>query len=264
MGSYHVYRLDDDLNPLDELKNVRSISINRDATGEDTLIETASIEFDAVSFDWSGGWYRIDYTGDERVMLGCFRFDITSKTFNHSIATIQADGYSVLKPAEETMLENGSYARAGVNIGEYVASLLDVCPSSIEVFDTQLLKETIVFDSDTSRLEAAWKVLDASDWCIQLTGDGKIQIKPLPSYYALELNTSMFGEIEPEISVDDQIGYTRKYNNAARVFDLVKVSIPRYGLDGIYRVLTQDIDAETSLKIQETIGTLDRKSDDKD
>ena len=258
--AYHLLELDENLKPIGELANVRSISIQRDASGDETLIESASIEFDTDEYGWEGGWYRIDYTDDSRIMLGVFYFELTSQTYNHDVITVKADGYSVLKPAQDNYVITGNFAAAGSSVGDTVRELLSDC-INVDIQGMALLSKTVVYDDDTSKLKAAWAVLDAAKWCMQLSGDGVIEVKPYPTdIYVIDADA--YSEIEPSISFDDDVTYSRKYTEEVYPFDLVRISIPKHGIDGTYRVLSQDIDTGAALKISETIGTLDRGEDD--
>lgn len=254
--AYRLLELDENLKPVGELPNVRSISIQRDASGDETLIESASIEFDTDEYGWDGGWYRIDYTDDSRIMLGVFYFELTSQTYDHGTITVSADGYSVLKPAQDNYVLTGSFVAAGSSVGDAVKELLSDC-LNVDIQGIALLNKTVVFDGDTSKLKAAWAVLDAAGWCMQLTGDGIIEVKPYPTdIYVIDADA--YSEIEPSISFHDDVSYSRKYTEEVYPFDLVRISIPQHGIDGTYRVKSQDIDAGAALKISETIGELDR------
>lgn len=260
---YVVYTLDDNLNPSGELANVRSVSVEYDATDDTSLVASASLSLDTDTLGWSGGWCRVDYIDDARYKLGVFRFTLTKQTYNHDVFTVEADGYSVLKPAQEQTLLTGSYAYAGVNVGEYVAGLLNVCPTPVTYTDMQVLTETVVFDSGISRLEAAWKVLDKAKWCIQLDGDGTIELKPIPSTVSFTIDANSLGNIEPSIDIDDDdISYSRRFISDVRPFDLVEINIPRRGISGTYNIKSQSIDCDIAPKVSETIGTLKRGDDD--
>lgn len=102
--------------------------------------------------------------------------------YNGNIKSNTVKCYSVLKAADDVLLQRGYYVPAGINAGDILTRLLDVVPAPVEVADdAPNLSASIVADEDDSCLDMAMKVVAAINWRIRLTGRGKIIIEPLPS-----------------------------------------------------------------------------------
>lgn len=257
MSRWLVRQLDENLNPVGVLSNVRSIKIDRCATDTVPLLESCSIEFD-IDKGFTAGWYRIERIGDTRSLRGCFRLELDSTSVDYGVITATAKGYSVLKPAAEIYLPNGSYVSAGTDGASYVAQLLSVCPCETSIaVGNATTQSSIVFGDDTSYLEAAWEVLDALNWCLRISGSGAVSIMPRPSTPQKTIAADDSGTI-PGLSVGDKISYTREYAENVRPFDLVAVEMPRYGVDGTYSVLSQSESSDVSDTVSETLGELER------
>lgn len=256
MSRWLVRKLDDALNPVGTLANVRSVKIERNATDTVPLIESATVEFD-VDDAFQPGWYRIERVEDSRSLRGCFRLELDSTKVDYGVTTATAKGYSVLKPAAEEYLPNGSYVLAGTDGAAFAKTMLDACPGRVSVSGIAAVSSSIVFGDETSKLEAAWNVLDALGWCMRIDGSGGVSIEPLPSTPALTI-TAEDAKTIPGLSVGEKISYTREYSEQVRPFDLIEISMPRYGIDGVYRCLSQSETAGGSDTVAESIGTLER------
>ena len=109
--------------------------------------------------------------------------------------------YSVLKPAEDVLLDRGYFAPRGFNGAELAASLLSVSPAPIVVEEyAPTLTDHIIAESGETRLSMALKVLDAINWKLRISGDGRIEIGP-----PAERPVALFGltndVIEPSVSM---------------------------------------------------------------
>lgn len=257
MSKWLVRQLDENLNPVGVLGNVRSIKIDRCATDSVPLLESCSIEFD-IDKGFTAGWYRIERIGSVRSLRGCFRLELDSTSVDYGVITATAKGYSVLKPAAEVYLPNGSYISAGTDGAAYVSRLLCVCPCETSIAaGNATTQSSIVFGDDTSYLEAAWEVLDALGWCLRISGNGAVAIMPRPSTVQKTIAANDSGTI-PGLSVGDKISYTCEYAENVRPFDLVAIEMPRYGVDGTYSVLSQSESSDVSDTVSETLGELER------
>lgn len=126
------------------------------------------------------------------------------KSINGIIETKQLQCYSVLKPAQDILLQRGWYAPAGIDSGFIIKKLLSVTPAPIEIDpDAPKLTDPIIsMDGDTN-LSMALLIADVVQWQIKLGGDGVIHVTPLPktptsvkrfdafSYDVIESNLSM-------------------------------------------------------------------------
>lgn len=186
----------------EELANVVSASITRSATDDVPLLEQASLEVDG---DIPTGWYRISMLvrqgGVERVTLGTFLVEKVSRVDSYGRTTYTANGWSVLKPADRQTFIVGDYAPAGVDGASYVASMLRECiPAPVAVNDSFTLGDDIVFAPGTTKLAAAWKVLKAGGFIMQIGADGTVNIGKKPDSPSMLLDRAGSVMLMPEVS----------------------------------------------------------------
>ena len=84
---------------------------------------------------------------------------------------------------------------------EYAAELLrNAVNAPVSVEGSFILNDYLVHDIGSSVLEAAWNVLKAGNFIIQLDGRGVIHIRPMPTDPSLILDNSSLGIMMSEIS----------------------------------------------------------------
>ena len=187
------------------LDGVISVSVSRDCTDDVPLLETGTMEVDADSFE--DGWYRIYMTADqgakEKVAMATLLFERSSAKFDKGSRTVSAQGRSVLQPAADVKLAWDSYAAAGTDGASHAGALVAACsPAPVEVGGTFTLVDDVVFDLGSSYLEAAWMLLRAGGWCMQIQGDGTVRVRPLPTEPTLELDQAHAGLLIPGVDDD--------------------------------------------------------------
>ena len=246
--SYRLTRLDSALNPVGEVARLVSADVSRDITGASPLIESATFEIDG---GLEPGWHRLEWRDASLHLLGVFRVEADSATWEKGHQTVKAKGYSILKPAEESTLESGACARAGIDGAAYVRQLLSVCPGRVVAHGGAALSRNVVFDSGSTRLKAAWDVLDAMGWRLRIDGDGTVNVEPLPDALALDLSDL---RLQDGIGLGEELDYSREFVGDVFPGDLVRLSVPQAGIDATLRVLTQDIACGNGCEVSETIG----------
>lgn len=176
------------------LAGVDSASVTRTADG--SLLESGGLELTGTV---DPGYYRIVMTADQggelaRVDVATLLFVANGGGYDYNTHTQKADGYSVLYPASVTAVTTGGYAPAGVNGAEYAADLLAAAINApVETEGTFTLNEPIVHALGSSVLEAAWAVLNAGGFVMQITGRGVVRICPKPTDPALILDSTNEG-----------------------------------------------------------------------
>lgn len=110
--------------------------------------------------------------------------------------------YSVLKPAEDILLERGWYAPVGFNGASLVKQLLSVGPAPIvqEDFSPSLASSIIAEDKETC-LTMAQKILQSINWRLKISGNGTITICPKPQERIATFDSIEMDIIEPEVKV---------------------------------------------------------------
>ena len=90
--------------------------------------------------------------------------------------------YSVLKPAEDMLLEPGWYAPSGVEGAQLASELLGCGPAPVErETGSPALREYLVAESGETRLSMARKIIEAIGWRLRIGGSGTIRIEPRPT-----------------------------------------------------------------------------------
>lgn len=87
--------------------------------------------------------------------------------------------YSVLKPADDILLERGYYTPAGANGARIISDLLQACPAPIEINGTSpSMQDALIAEDGETALSMAEKILAAINWRIRIHGDGTIELAP--------------------------------------------------------------------------------------
>ena len=87
--------------------------------------------------------------------------------------------YSVLKPADDILLERGYYTPAGINGAQVISELLGVCPAPIEINEeSPAMQDALIAEDGETALSMAEKILAAINWRIRIHGDGTIELAP--------------------------------------------------------------------------------------
>lgn len=182
-ASWRVFRVNRDTWADGErIDNADSFKVTRTADGN--LLESGNISFTG---ELEPDYYRIVMTAEqggevERVDLATLLFDTTGGDVDYGRITVEADGHSVLYPASTTTIIAGEYAPAGVNGANYAAELLrSAINAPVEVEGSFTLNDHVVHEIGSNVLEAAWDVLEAGGFVIQIDGRGVVHILPRPT-----------------------------------------------------------------------------------
>lgn len=181
--------------PSRTVGNIAELSIDRDGTDSIPLLETMSLVVDLdIGEEFESGWYQAiqiaeqGRSGIETEELCTFWAEHVSGTVTADRNEAKVDGRSVLYPASVNKLDMGTYVPKGVDGPSYCADLLRKSgPAPVETLGNFVVEDHHVFKEGTSVLEAVWTVLFAGGFCIQIRGDGTVQIMPFPSTPMLHL-----------------------------------------------------------------------------
>ncbi len=175
----------------EKLADVDEASISRTADG--SLLESGSLQ---LSGDFEPDYYRIVMTavqGDEveRVDVGTLLFTETGGDVEYGRTVHDVDGFSVLYPASTTAIVSGEYAPAGVDGAQYVAEMLrQTINAPVEVEGSFILNDYVVHEIGSMVLEAAWDILNAGNFVMQIDGRGVVHIVPKPTEPSLIIDNS--------------------------------------------------------------------------
>lgn len=216
------------------LSGVRSVSVEKSCDGDAPTIESGSMTIDGDS-TFDAGWYRVSMIatqgGGERVPVATLLFERASSRTEKSTVELECTGRSTLQPAADVKMPTGSYAPAGVDGAALAARLVSACtPAPVTVDGSFKLVDDYVFDPGCSNLEAAWRILNAAGWCMQIAGDGSVVVHAKPTEPALELSRANAGLLIP--GVDDD-------------FNIVNVPNRYYAVSGEQTAVATNEDADS-------------------
>lgn len=192
---------------LSENRNKRRIEITGGSITRnlDSLRESAS--FDCTNYDVTGEqiiriWLDARQNGDSS-HIPLFTGLATSprKDFNGRKVSNTVECYSVLKIADDILLDRGWYAPAEIDIPSLVKDLLSVIGVSIEISkvsdNKRYLTQNIVAESGETRLSMANTLLSIINWRLIIDGYGNIKLEPTPM--DVDENTPIFSSTTNDV-----------------------------------------------------------------
>lgn len=192
-------------------------SISRENEG---LQHSASIE--CVDYSGAEKWVRVyldthqnGASGHEALFTGL----ATSPeyTINHRRKNNTLECYSVLKPAEDIILQRGYYIPAGTNGATAVKKLLSVTPAPVTIEgEAPLLSSSIIAEDGETNLSMCEKILTAINWRLRIDGRGEITI----TAQAEEANIS-FDPLENDV-VETEIEVSYDWFEVPNVFQAIE------------------------------------------
>lgn len=111
--------------------------------------------------------------------------------------------YSVLKAADDVLLDRGYYVPAEANGAQVVRDLLSCIPAPvIAEASAPGLQTSIIAEDGETRLSMADKVLSAIGWRMKIAGDGTVLLQPEPVDVSAQFDPIDQDVLEPSIKVD--------------------------------------------------------------
>lgn len=121
---------------------------------------------------------------------------------NGNIKGYSLECYSVLKPAEDILLERGFYIMAGTNSGDILKLLLKASPAPVEIEDNiPRLSNTIIAEQGESNLSMALKILKAIGWRIRIDGSGVVHICQKAGQAVVSFSAFENDSVEPQLTL---------------------------------------------------------------
>lgn len=126
-----------------------------------------------------------------------------AKNINGRLIKNSLECYSLLKIAQDILLQRGWYAPIGIDAGTLIKDLLSVVPGEIEIVgNTPPLKSSIIAEDGENRLSMAEKVLGAiGNWRMRIDGNGHITIEPYATNPVAVFDAINNDSIEPSLSI---------------------------------------------------------------
>ena len=124
------------------------------------------------------------------------------KNINGRLVSNTVECYSVLKIAQDMLLQRGWYAPKGINGGDLIRDLLSVIPVTIYVEENSPgLKSAIIAEDGENRLSMTDKILELMEWRMTLDGYGNIHIQPYNKEPVATFSSLENDVLEPSLSV---------------------------------------------------------------
>ena len=234
-----------------------SADITTDAVETGTLSCSMPYTVEAPS-----GWMRIEgliTQGDEAesITVGTLYFEPESASWQGGRRTDSLRGTSGIFPSSEAdPVKDGAWAAKGENGAAHVASLIGEHTSApIVIGEGCKVPETVVFDLDSTPLNAAKAILDATGWIMRPDGEGRIHVMQAPTEPVAGFGGRERGMFLSQSSMDSnkRITYTRAWGPGLRVWDLFQANLPEIGLRGTYRIVSQRVTCSSRITVEETV-----------
>lgn len=177
-------------------------------TREDSaLMESADItctEYDPKKERWVRIYLVAKQNDDsERVPLFTGLATSPDVDIDGTLVSYPMQLYSVLKPAEDVLLQRGWYAPAEVPGAELVRQLLSVSPCPIIAKQgSATLSQSIIAEDGESNLTMAGKILEAINWRLRISGDGTVTICPKAEAISQTFSAQKNDSVEPKLKVE--------------------------------------------------------------
>lgn len=180
---------------------LQSGTIKRDTS---SLLQSADLTVPQFSDDreyWVRVWLNVQQQGSfDHVALftGLSTSPEDETTYTKNKNSLEC--YSVLKPADDVLLDRGWYAPQGIKGSQLVKQLLGVSPAPIVEEDhSPYLMESIIAEDGETRLTMSEKILKAINWRLRIDGRGVITICPKANSPIIRVNALDYDVIEPNI-----------------------------------------------------------------
>lgn len=120
-----------------------------------------------------------------------------------NIKEIPLECYSVLKPADDVMLQRGWYIAAGMNGAQMAASMLqEVIPAPVTVEGSSpALQQAIIAEDGETVLSMVDKILDAIGWQLRIDGMGTVTLREISDEPVATFGTD-YDIVETEIQIE--------------------------------------------------------------
>lgn len=126
-----------------------------------------------------------------------------SRNIEGLLETSTLQCYSVLKPAQDILLDRGYYVIKGQNGAAVLKELLSVTPAPVVITaEAPTLRSTIIAENGETRLTMADRILGAMGWRMTVKGDGTIQIGPEKLTAVATFDPLNNDCVEPKIKVE--------------------------------------------------------------
>lgn len=215
-ASYYAYIVDAKTWRETTVLQLTDGSISRSASG---LRDSADIS--CVNYNEREQYIRLyldvqQSGGSDHVAIFTGLTSAPTKDIDGVIVTNKIECYSVLKPAEDVLLQRGYYVPAEADVGRVITDLFSVTPAPVEVLGVApSLQTAIIAEDGENHLTMVDKILTAINWRMRILGNGTIQILPQSNETVKTFDAQNADVIEPSLKI------TRDWYECPNVFRAV-------------------------------------------
>ena len=201
-ASYYAYIVDAKTWRETELLQITDGSISRTGSG---LRDSADIT--CINYSDREQYVRLYLDvqqggASEHVPIFTGLTSAPSRDIDGVLETNKIECYSVLKPAEDVLLQRGYYVPAEVDGGRIIQELLTVTPAPVEIIgEPPALQTSVIAEDGENHLTMVDKVLEAINWRMRILGDGTIQIVPPAEGATRTFDPFTADVIEPTLTI---------------------------------------------------------------
>lgn len=126
-----------------------------------------------------------------------------SSNFNNGVTDISLQCYSILKPAQDILLERGWYALKGSNGADIISSLLAATHTTVDIdreATPPILSSSIVAEDDETNLSMIEYILESIGWSLIIDGMGNVMLEPISDEPILSIDSVENDVIETSFS----------------------------------------------------------------
>lgn len=178
-------------------------TIKREQTGKRQSADISCVNYHIVVEQWVRVYLDIQQEGaSAHIPLFTGLATTPADDINGTLTSNTLTCYSVLKPAEDILLQRGWYASYGTVGADLIRQLLTVSPAPVVVAENSpRLSESIVAEDGESNLSMVEKILDAIDWRLRIDGNGIINVVPKATDPVARLDPLDNDVIETQLTV---------------------------------------------------------------
>lgn len=175
---------------------------------DDELLESADVDIVDYRLEreqWIRVWLdtRQDDGGIGHTPLFTGVASTPSRTYEGTLLTGSIQCYSVLKIAQDMLLERGWYAPVDIPGATIIRELLSPTGILLNFQDSETRLQTSVLAEDgENRLTMAWKIAKTLGWLIQILGNGTVVIGPYSTDSKWMFSRTNYDIVEPSISIE--------------------------------------------------------------
>ena len=267
-ATWRIVRLDDTWAPVGALRGVDSASVNRTRGG---LLEEAALSVSMpLGQEPEPGWHRIEMTAtqgasSELVQVATLWLEPDGSTIARGAGQWTLTGQSAVAPAQwpGSELPDGSYARKNSDGAAEVVRLISRrTPAPVMAMGSFPLRDAVVYDLSSTELDAAWQVLEAGGWCMQVDGDGTVHVMPMPTEPVRRINLAALGATMTYETDDSGVrrrcwSYAREWWPGIHPYSLLEAVTAPGEPARLMRVDTQALTLGRGIVVQETAVELE-------